>query len=156
MPQVQPTPPTEEKSGPTAVPQVVQTVHDRFGDPKNFINRELSWLAFNRRVLEEAQDPMQPLIERVKFLTIVSSNLDEFFEIRVAGIKQQIESETSDVGADGLSPTETFNAIQRTAHEMVATEYALWKDDLAPELAKNGIYVREMAELPAKRAAWAQ
>src|SRR6202165_214407 len=105
-----------------------------FSDPKNFINRELSWLEFNRRVLEEAQDPTQPLIERVKFLTIFSSNLDEFFEIRVAGIKQQTESENSEVGADGLSPTETFNAIQRTAHEMVATEYALWKDDLAPAL----------------------
>src|SRR3984885_4977920 len=97
--------------------------------PENFINRELSWLEFNRRVLEEAQDPTQPLIERVKFLTIFSSNLDEFFETRVAGIKQQIESKTSDVGADGLSPTETFNAIQRTAHEMVASQYALWNDD---------------------------
>src|SRR6266513_2233569 len=74
---------------------------ERFSAPENFINRELSWLEFNRRVLEEAQDPTQPLIERVKFLTIVSSNLDEFFEIRVAGIKQQIESETSDVGPDG-------------------------------------------------------
>ena len=92
---------TQEQSDATAVPQVVQTLHDRFGDPKNFINRELSWLAFNQRVLEEAQDPTQPLIERVKFLTIFSSNLDEFFEIRVAGIKQQIESKTSDVGPDG-------------------------------------------------------
>jgi polyphosphate kinase len=74
---------------------------NRFSDPHNFINRELSWLEFNRRVLEEAQDPTQPLIERVKFLTIFSSNLDEFFEIRVAGIKQQIESETSEIGPDG-------------------------------------------------------
>src|SRR6202790_2997710 len=129
---------------------------ERFSDPKNFINRELSCFEFNRRVLEEAQDPTQPLIERVKFLTIFSSNLDEFFEIRVAGIKQQIESETSDVGADGLSPTETFNAIQRTAHEMVATEYALWKDDLAPALARNGIRVHDVADLNAKRTAWAQ
>src|SRR6188768_2739204 len=101
-------------------------------DARNFINRELSWLEFNRRVLEEAQDPTQPLIERVKFLTIVSSNLDEFFEIRVAGIKQQIESETSDVGPDGLTPTETFNAIQRIAHEMVAAQYSLWRDELLP------------------------
>src|SRR5436190_10642289 len=127
-----------------------------FSAPQNFINRELSWLEFNRRVLEEAQDPTQPLIERVKFLTIFSSNLDEFFEIRVAGIKQQIESETSDVGPDGLSPTETFHAIQRTAHEMVATEYALWKDELAPALVKQGIRVRALEDLNTKRAAWAQ
>jgi polyphosphate kinase len=133
-----------------------QSTHDRFGDPKNFINRELSWLEFNRRVLEEAQDPTQPLIERVKFLCIFSSNLDEFFEIRVAGIKQQIESETSEVGPDGLSPTETFNQIQRRAHELVATQYELWNNELLPELAKNGIRVRTVAELNAKRAAWAR
>src|SRR5512132_657347 len=145
----------QEQSDATAVPQVVQTLHDRFGDPKNFINRELSWLEFNRRVLEEAQDPTQPLIERIKFVTIFSSNLDEFFEIRVAGIKQQIQSETSDVGPDGLSPTELFDRIQKTVRELVGTQYALWKNELLPELAKNGIYVREIAELSAKRAAWA-
>jgi polyphosphate kinase len=128
---------------------------NRFSDPRNFINRELSWLEFNRRVLEEAQDPIQPLIERVKFLSIFSSNLDEFFEIRVAGIKQQIESETSEIGPDGLSPSETFHCIQKTVRELVATQYALWKNELVPELAKNRIYVREIAELSAKRAAWA-
>ena len=128
---------------------------ERFSDPRNFINRELSWLEFNRRVLEEAQDPTQPLIERVKFLTIFSSNLDEFFEIRVAGIKQQIESETSDVGPDGLSPTETFNSIRRVVSEMVATQYALWNNELLPQLAENGIRVREVSQLSAKRAAWA-
>ena len=128
MPQAQATPRTEEKSDATAVPQVVQTLYDRFGDPKNFINRELSWLEFNRRVLEEAQDPTQPLIERVKFLTLFSSNLDEFFEIRVAGIKQQIESETSDIGPDGLSPTELFERIQKTVRELVGTQCALWKN----------------------------
>src|SRR5437764_12661337 len=100
----------------------------RFSAPENFINRELSWLQFNRRVLEEAQDATQPLIERVKFLSIFSSNLDEFFEFRVAGIKQQIESETSDVGPDGLSPTETFNAIQRLVRVLVQTQYALWNN----------------------------
>src|SRR2546425_6317022 len=147
---------TEEETNPVATPEVVQTAHERFSDPKNFINRELSWLEFNRRVLEEAQDERQPLIERVKFLTIFSSNLDEFFEIRVAGIKQQIESETSDVAADGLSPTETFNQIQRLAHELVATEYELWNKELLPQLAKNGIRVRNVSELNAKRAAWAR
>jgi polyphosphate kinase len=147
----------EEPSNIVALPSTSEgTPTSRFSAPENFTNRELSWLEFNRRVLEEAQDPTQPLIERVKFLTIFSSNLDEFFEIRVAGIKQQIESETSDVGPDGLSPTETFNAIQRTAHEMVATEYALWKDELAPALVKQGIRVRALEDLNAKRAAWAQ
>src|SRR5881409_3050413 len=155
MPEAQATARTEEQSTAIAAPEVVQTAHDRFGDPKNFINRELSWLEFNRRVLEEAQDQRQPLIERVKFLTIVSSNLDEFFEIRVAGIKQQIESETSYVGPDGLSATELFDRIQKTVRQLVGTQYALWKNELQPELAKNGIYVREIAELPAKRAAWA-
>jgi polyphosphate kinase len=143
----------EQPANIVSLPGVAET---RFSAPENFINRELSWLEFNRRVLEEAQDPTQPLIERVKFLTIFSSNLDEFFEIRVAGIKQQIESETSDVGADGLSPTDTFNAIQRTAHELVATQYALWKDELMPLLAKNGIRFHDVAQLNAKRAAWAR
>ena len=147
----------EEPSNIVALPSTSEGAHhSRFSAPENFINRELSWLEFNRRVLEEAQDSTQPLIERVKFLTIFSSNLDEFFEIRVAGIKQQIESETSDVAADGLSPTEIFNAIQRTVNEMVATEYALWKDDLAPALVKQGIRVRALEDLNAKRAAWAQ
>src|ERR1700738_3190500 len=148
---------TEEQ--PADQPAVVATseapIVRNFSDPGNFINRELSWLEFNRRVLEEAQDATQPLIERVKFLTIFSSNLDEFFEIRVAGIKQQIESETSAVGPDGLSPTETFNGIRRIVSELVATQYALWNNELLPELAKNGIRVREVSQLSAKRAAWA-
>ncbi len=127
-----------------------------FSDPKNFINRELSWLEFNRRVLEEAQDPAQPLLERVKFLAIVSSNLDEFFEIRVAGIKQQIASETSDVGPDGMSPTATFEAIERVAHEMVAQQYTLWNDEIEPLLRKHQIFIHQVAELSAKRAAWAR
>src|SRR5881409_1052435 len=156
MPEAQATARTEEQSTAIAAPEVVQTAHDRFGDPKNFINRELSWLEFNRRVLEEAQDPAQPLIERVKFLTIVSSNLDEFFEIRVAGIKQQIESETSDIGPDGLSPTELFDRIQKTVRQLVAAQYALWNDELLPELGKNGIFVRNVSDLSAKRAAWAR
>src|SRR5437762_6894007 len=135
---------------------VAEAPAKKFSASENFINRELSWLEFNRRVLEEAQDATQPLMERVKFLTIVSSNLDEFFEIRVAGIKQQIESETSEVGADGLSPTETFNRIEKVVRELVATQYALWKGELLPELAEKGSRVLEVAELNAKRAAWAR
>ncbi|MEP6699401.1 MAG: polyphosphate kinase 1 [Verrucomicrobiota bacterium] len=157
MPQAAPsTAAAEQINDGAEIPANQQSARPNFSDPKNFINRELSWLAFNRRVLEEAQDPTQPLIERVKFLTIFSSNLDEFFEIRVAGIKQQIESETSDVAPDGLSPTETFNAIQRTVRELVATQYALWNEELLPTLAKNGIRIHEVAQLNAKRSAWAR
>jgi polyphosphate kinase len=149
--------PSAESTNIVAMPTAVETLPaTQFSAPENFINRELSWLEFNRRVLEEAQDPTQPLIERVKFLTIVSSNFDEFFEIRVAGIKQQIESETSDVGPDGLTPTDTFNAIQRTVHELVTAQYALWRNELIPLLAKNGIRVHHVSQLATKRAAWAR
>ncbi len=79
--------------------------------PQHFINRELSWLEFNQRVLDEALAPDNPLLERVKFFCIVASNLDEFFEVRVAGIKQQMESEGVERSVDGLTPTETFRAI---------------------------------------------
>src|SRR5437588_2092980 len=144
-----------EESAPIVPVSSEQTAHERFGDPRNFINRELSWLEFNRRVLEEAQDPTQPLIERVKFLTIFSSNLDELFEIRVAGIKQQIESETCHLGPDGLSPTDTFNSIQRIVRELVAAQYSLWNEELLPQLTKNGIRIPSVTELKAKRAAWA-
>src|SRR3977135_736811 len=148
----------EEPSNIVALPNSPEqtAAPSRFSAPENFINRELSWLEFNRRVLEEAQDPTQPLIERVKFMTIFSNNLDEFFEIRVAGIKQQIQSETSDVGPDGMSPTETFNAIQRLVHELVATQYDFWKKELMPALAKNGIRLHDVAQLTGKRAAWAK
>src|SRR2546421_2109790 len=147
----------EEPSNIVVLPGTSENVQpSRFSAPENFINRELSWLEFNRRVLEEAQDPTQPLIERVKFLTIFSGNLDEFFEIRVAGIKQQIESETSDVGLDGSSPTETFNAIQKTVRELVTTQYALWNTEIAPALTKHNIRVHDVAQLNTKRAAWAR
>src|SRR5450755_4319154 len=98
-------------------------------DPKYFINRELSWLAFNRRVLEEAQDLSQPLLERVRFLGIVTSNLDEFFEVRVAGIKQQIEHESNDAGPDGMSARQTFEEIRKIVLTMIDDQYQLWNKE---------------------------
>src|ERR1039457_6392713 len=122
--------------------------------PAHFINRELSWLEFNHRVLEEALDPQNPLLERVKFFCIVSSNLDEFFEVRVAGLKQQIESEVGERTMDGLTGTETLRAIVKRVRRMVEQQYACWRDELAPALAANSIRLLELAELEQSDLAW--
>src|ERR1700740_2943304 len=104
-----------------------------------FINRELSWLEFNQRVLDEALDSTNPLLERIKFFCITSSNLDEFFEVRVAGLKQQMESDVVERSVDGFTATETFRAVVRRVRRMVEQQYACWQQDLLPALAKNGI-----------------
>src|SRR5437016_4916736 len=122
--------------------------------PAHFISRELSWLEFNQRVLDEALDPQTPLLERLKFFCIVSSNLDEFFEVRVAGIKQQIESDTVERSMDGLTATENFQAIVKRVRRMVAELYKAWQEDLMPSLASNGIRILDMAELDLPDLAW--
>src|SRR5437588_7983745 len=88
-------------------------------DPKLYINRELSWLEFNRRVLEEAQDPSVPLLERLKFLAIFSANLDEFFMVRVAGLKRRVRTGNDTAGPDGLTPVETMRAVATRVHELM-------------------------------------
>jgi polyphosphate kinase len=124
-------------------------------NPRLYINRELSWLAFNRRVLEEAQDPSQPLLERVRFLGIVTSNLDEFFEVRVAGIKQQIEHESDDAGPDGLSPRQTFEAIRQDVMELIDDQYQLWNSDLLPALGEHGVFLHDFKTLSKTDQEWA-
>jgi polyphosphate kinase len=111
-----------------------------FNDPALYSNRELSWLEFNQRVLEEAEDSTNPLLERVKFLCIVSSNLDEFFEIRVAGLRQQRESKVSQAGPDGMSPNEQLVAISQRVRKMVDDQYRLWNETLVPGLEKQNIF----------------
>ena len=122
--------------------------------PENFINRELSWLEFNHRVLEEALDPNQPLLERVRFLSIFGTNLDEFFEIRISGLKQQIENKTGFVGADHLPAAEIIAAASKRARELIALQYKCWNDDLLPALAKENIFVHAVADLPPAARAW--
>ena len=117
------------------------------GNPALYVNRELSWLEFNQRVLEEAQDPSNPLLERVKFLCIVSSNLDEFFEVRVAGVKQQSQSNLSATGPDGMSPNEQLAAISARARRMFEDQYRLWNEELVPALEAQNIFFLKYDEL---------
>ena len=123
-------------------------------DPKHFLNRELSWLEFNQRVLDEACDATNPLLERLKFFTIVSSNLDEYFEVRVAGLKQEIEAATVERSVDGLTATEILQAVTRRVRQMVADQYACWREDLRPKLAAHGINIFDVAGLNRAEFDW--
>ncbi len=105
----------------------------------HFLNRELSLLAFNRRVLAQAADEHVPLLERLRFLCIVSSNLDEFFEIRVAGLKEQIKLGSHAGGADGMTPLEVYRRVTVLAHGLIADQYALLNDVILPALAREDI-----------------
>jgi polyphosphate kinase len=107
--------------------------------PQLYINRELSFLEFNQRVLEQAKDPRVPLLERVRFLCISCNNLDEFFEIRVASLKELQEAGAVQVGADGLSVGEQLKALRTRASRLVEEQYEVLNDVLMPELAKNGV-----------------
>jgi len=108
-------------------------------DPQYFINRELSWLEFNQRVLDQATDAAVPLLERLKFLCIVSSNLDEFFEVRVAGLKQVQQSEVAATGPDGMTAAQQLAAISKRVRRMVADQYRCWRDEIRPQLAEKGV-----------------
>jgi polyphosphate kinase len=119
-------------------------------NPAYYTNREISWLAFNRRVLEEAHDETNPLLERLKFLAITASNLDEFFEVRVSGLVQQIEDGYSETGPDGLTLTEERDQLSREIHEFVDDQYRCWNDELRPRLTGGGIRVLGLHELDSR------
>src|SRR5262245_7809046 len=106
-----------------------------------YVNRELSWLEFNRRVLEEAQDPTVPPLERVKFLAIFSSNLDEFFMVRVAGLKRLVHAGHTHPEPDGLTPAETLAAISEHVRDLVEAQHRCFLDDVAPILAAEGVHL---------------
>ncbi len=116
--------------------------------PELYLNRELSWLEFNRRVLEEALDERNPLLERVKFLSIFSSNLDEFFMVRVAGIVGQVRAGDDTAGRDGLRPSEQIAAIKLLVSDLSARQRACWNDEIMPALRDEGIVIEDYAGLP--------
>src|SRR5207249_6749928 len=117
-------------------------------DPSLYINRELTWLEFNRRVLEEAQDPQVPLLERLKFLAIFSSNLDEFFMVRVGGLQQKVQARIAQgSGADRMPPSEQLDRISQMVRQMVEQQYRCFKEEALPVLEREGIVLRGLAEL---------
>jgi polyphosphate kinase len=117
------------------------------GDPSLYVNRELSWLDFNERVLELAEDPERPLLERVKFCAIYSSNLDEFFMVRVAGVHDQVDAGIEATSADGIPPSELLDRIGDRVRELSARLEGCWERALLPALAEHGIRVAEPAAL---------
>ena len=136
--------------------RAVQTKKQPTLDHAQFLNRELSWLEFNQRVLDEALDRENPLLERLKFLCIVSSNLDEFFEVRVAGLKQQIESDVVERSLDGRTSSEVFRAVVARIRRMVDQQYACWRNELMPALSRNGIRLLSFNKLDAADTAWVE
>jgi polyphosphate kinase len=125
-------------------------------NPAYYINREASWLAFNGRVLEEAEDEKNPLLERLKFLSISASNLDEFFEVRVAGLVQQIEDGYTEAGPDGLTLVEEREVVSKETHKFVAGQYRCWNEDLRPALSSHGIRVLGLHELDSQARAFVE
>ena len=121
-----------------------------------FNGRDQSWMQFNRRVLEEAEDPANPLLERVKFLAITGSNLDEYVEIRQAGLMQRIEDGYREPGYDGLRPDESLAALTAEIHSFVAAQYKCWNGQLLPELRKQGVRLLEWEELSDEARVYAQ
>src|SRR5678815_5240607 len=116
-------------------------------DPSLFINRELSWLEFNARVLNEAFDARNPLLERVKFLSIFSTNLDEFYMVRVAGIRRQIAAAMQAQSPDAMTPQQQLDEIHKRVAELIRLERTCLHDELFPALAEYGVRLLTMDEL---------
>ncbi|OQX39701.1 MAG: polyphosphate kinase 1 [Oceanospirillales bacterium LUC14_002_19_P2] len=141
---------TEQATADIPAPPVISDLDN----PEYYINRELSHLQFNIRVLEQALNEDYPLLERLRFLLIFSSNMDEFFEIRVSGLKQQIEFAREQVGLDGMQPAEVLKEISQLTHEHVSRQYAILNDIMLPALADQGIRFIRRNQLTEKQASW--
>ncbi len=133
--------------------EVIRVAPADLHEPALYINRELSLLAFQRRVLEEAMDRSNPLLERVRFLSIVGSNLDEFFMVRVAGLMRQMHAGTAEAGPDGMSAAEQLDAIRSEVGSLVTTAQRYLQRQLLPELEDAGIHFLDYAHLNGRQRA---
>ncbi len=117
------------------------------GDPQYYFNRELSWLEFNRRVLHEALDSRTPLLERLKFTAIFCSNLDEFFMVRVSGLKEQVEAQVSELTPDGLTPGQQLDKIRQHLCPSITQQHQLFEQELRPQLADVGVHIMNYTDI---------
>ncbi|MGB7088255.1 MAG: polyphosphate kinase 1 [Phormidesmis sp.] len=145
---------TKDSAKTTAPPQTLFDAQDQLSDSQWYLSRELSWLEFNRRVLHEALDERTPPLERLKFLAIFSSNLDEYFMVRVAATKQQIDADVSKRTPDGRTPTEHLQAISQRLRPMVTQMHHYFQTELRPHMLTEGIYLLNYAELGAEQSAY--
>ncbi len=132
--------PTQQET-PTIPAQDTSDIIQNLDDPKLYLNRELSWLEFNKRVLEEAEDPSNPLLERIKFLAIFFTNLDEFFMIRISGLREQLSSGVQEASIDGTSPSEQLGKIRDVLLDSFERVLQCWKQELLPNLSEAGIRI---------------
>ena len=119
----------------------------KYHKPENFFNRDLSWLEFNRRVLEEALNPELPLLDKVKFISIFFLNLDEFYMIRVSGLKEQLRANVITSSVDGLTPFEELRDIEKQVMGMLSVANDLWNNSILPDLRNNNIHICKISDL---------
>ncbi len=145
--------PAAPVSAPAVAPALAQGAWPTLNDPTRFINREISWLAFNTRVMEESENPQHPLMERVRFLSISANNLDEFYMVRVAGLHEQVKAGVVTLSQDGLTPTEQLARVHDSAGSLMIKQQARWRM-LRDELRANGVIVLDPEELSQDETEW--
>ena len=145
----------KQHSSSTAVVAANDEPPPLLSSPERFINRELSWLEFNRRVLEESANASHPLLERLRFLSISATNLDEFFMVRVAGLVGQVLTGVAEISDDGRTPAEQLERISERVAELVASQQSRWKA-LQSELAANGVVILDVGDLTRREREWLQ
>ena len=118
-----------------------------FDQPGNFYNRELSWMEFNKRILGEAKDKQNPLFERMKFLSITASNLDEFFMVRIASLKDMINAGYQKKDIAGMTAQEQLDALQKVTHEFIEKQYSVYSRSMQPKLREAGLWILKYEEL---------